>query len=494
MNILRIAIDPELTAAFGPEIYWVWRTLLTSLGWAWVETPLADPCDLAYTAHPERAPHSRLCVQADPRRWANVNALRFDHVGSAASLRYPVYAGEMENAAPLQASAGAVRCARDLALDVFWLALGVEEQFWPKDKHGSLDFTGSALHTQQVFDQGLGSQIAQWLKATLLSLGCPPPAPRWPNGKRAAAASSHDVDYPEVVRWLEPVRVLRRLGTGSLRPAIEIASGRRTHWQFQSWLDLERSLGIRSAFYFVARCGSLWEYALGTPDSFYDITQPQFRELLPRLAQAGWEVGLHASYRAYESEEQFAAEKQLVETISGQPIHGNRHHYWHLDPQQPADTLWLHERIGLRYDASLCNNNHLGWRRGLTEPYFPFHPRLRREIQTLQLPTAWMDDQLFNLRSFNPGDRLQRLGALIERAADTEGLFLVDIHEYVFDADLFPGWIETYRWAWETIRARGDFWCATPAEIAAHWRGRAEQLRRESSGLGAPSRATPEVA
>jgi hypothetical protein len=488
MNTIRIAIDPELHP-FGPEIHWTWRTVLTSLGWAWIDTPLSDPCDLAYTARPERAPQARLVMRADLAQWEAGAALRFSRAARSQPLTYPLFAGEVEPAAVVHRSCARVECWRDLAFAVYWLAAGFEEKAWPQDKHGFVDFRGSPLHDEQVFDQALGSQIALWLKATLLELGCPPPIPRWPEGKRAAAAASHDVDYPEVVRWLEPVRVVRRLGTGSLRPAMEVASGQRTHWHFQSWVELERSLGIRSAFYFVARCGSLWEYAFGTPDSFYDLTQPQYRELLPRLLEAGWEVGLHASYRAHESEEQFGAEKRLVEAIAGQTIAGNRHHYWHLDPRQPEDTLWLHERIGLRYDASLFNNNHLGWRRGLSEPYFPWHPRLRREIQTVQLPTAWMDDQLFNLRAFNPGDRLERLRALIARAAANEGLFVVDIHDYVFDAELFPGWLNTYRWAWEYIRDRGDFWCATPAEVAEHWRARAAALRRSSQGLEVPKSA-----
>jgi hypothetical protein len=100
-----------------------------------------------------------------------------------------------------------------------------------------------------------------------------------------------------------------------------------------------------------------------------------------------------------------------------------------------------------------------------------------------------MDDQLFNLRAFNPGDRLERLRALIARAAANEGLFVVDIHDYVFDAELFPGWLNTYRWAWEYIRDRGDFWCATPAEVAEHWRARAAALRRSSQGLEVPKSA-----
>jgi hypothetical protein len=484
VNSLRIAIDPALVQRFGPEIYWVWQTVLVSMGWAWQEVPLGEPCDLAYAVHPECAASARVCLRADVARWERVETLRFERIGRWQTLAHPLYTDERSPAAPVHLTPNSAVCGRDLVLDIFWLVTGVEERFWPKNKHGHLDYTGSPVQAQRLPDQALASTIIHWLKTTLLQLGCPPPAPRWPNGKRAAAAASHDVDYPEVIRWLEPARMLLRSGLRDWTLALDVATGRRHHWQFEAWMAMEQSLGMRSAFYFMSRCGSLWEYATHTPDSFYDITQPHFRALIQRMVQAGWEVNMHASYHAYRSVEQLAAEKHAFEAIMGQPASGNRHHYWHLDPHSPDDTLWLHERIGLHYDSSLTNNRYLGWRRGLCEPYFPFHPRLRRTMRTLQLPVAWMDDQLFRMRASNPGDRTDRLRTLIENAADCEGLFIADMHEYVFDPQLYPDWSNCYGWVWQHIRERGDFWCATPMEINTHWRNRAEALIKASAGLG----------
>jgi hypothetical protein len=385
----------------------------------------------------------------------------------------------------LQVDDGRVTCRRDLIFDVFWLVTGQEERHWPRDRHGFFDLTSTWVLRAQALRQALASQISGWLERTLLDLGCPPPTPRWPGGKRAAAGAGHDVDYPEVVRWLEPLRIVMRQGRPGLQPALEVLAGRRSHWHFSDWVEFEKRLQTRSAFYFVARRGSLFEYAAGTPDSFYDVTSRRFQRVLRSLIEAGFEVGLHASYLAYQSREKFAAEKHRLEEASGHPVAGNRHHYWHLNPHDVEETLLIHEHVGLAYDSSLIHERYLGWRRGLAHPFFPFHQQQRRELRTLQVPVAWMDDQLFGHWNDGQGDRFQALQELADRAALVGGCLLVDVHDYVFDDVLFPGWRQAYRRLWEHLLGRGDFWIATPAEIAGHWAARHAALVQASHGLQA---------
>jgi hypothetical protein len=143
----------------------------------------------------------------------------------------------------------------------------------------------------------------------------------------------------------------------------------------------------------------------------------------------------------------------------------------------------LHEAAGLLYDTSLTNDRYLGWRRGLCAPYAPFHRGERRAVRTLQIGTAWMDDQVFGAAIHNPGEPLAHLKALAERAQCLGGCLLVDVHDYVYDDVLFPGWRAAYTSLWNHIRSLGGFWFATPAEIADHWRQRASQIAAAANGL-----------
>jgi hypothetical protein len=172
----------------------------------------------------------------------------------------------------------------------------------------------------------------------------------------------------------------------------------------------------------------------------------------------------------------------LAET-SQQSVEGNRHHYWHLNPQEPESTLLLHEQIGLKYDTSLMHERYLGWRRGLSWPFFPFHQQQKRELRTLQIQTAWMDDQLFGYRHDNPGDRFEILRALADRAAEQGGCLLIDVHDYVFDEVLYPGWAQAYHELWEYLLTRSDFWIDTPGKIAEHWIKRYHKIVQASRGL-----------
>lgn len=482
--VLRLAIDPQLEHEFAPEIHWVWRLLLSTSGWGWQAVSPDAPCDVAWVRNPGDAPRAKLIIRADAAAWAQPSK-RLAGLSRSDSLVSPVFVGEAGTGEVAAAENGQVICHRDVIFDVFWLATGQEEPAYPTEKHGYKQLAGTVFHHEGVAMQALASQVAAWLEKTLLRLGSPMPAPRWPEGKKAAVAAGHDVDYPEVIRLIEPLRKVAEMGARGIRPALDVLTGQRAHWHFADWEALEQRMGVRSAFYFVPRQGTLLQYATGLPDPFYDVTSAKFRRLFASLRAEGFEVGLHASYRAHEDFDRFKREKELLEEASQGPVNGNRHHYWHMNHDSPEETLYLHERLGLEYDSSMVHDHYIGWRRGISHPYFPFHPRLRRELRTLQIPPAWMDDQLFSFRSYNelPEGRLATLKALAGRVAEQGGVLTVDVHDYVYDDRLFPEWRKTYQDLLAYLSERGDFWFTTPLEIARHWTQRYAGIRNASVGL-----------
>ena len=108
---------------------------------------------------------------------------------------------------------------------------------------------------------------------------------------------------------------------------------------------------------------------------------------------------------------------------------------------------------------------------------------MRRELKTFQVQNTWMDDQLFGNKQHNPGDRLGILSNLAERAVEQGGCIAITMHEYIFDDLLYPGWVETFKQFMTYITSRGDFWIASPGEVAGHWIKRCQILCEESKGL-----------
>ncbi len=481
MHRLRIALDQHLRERCGPELRWTWELLLTGIGYAWEEVRPEEPADIAHVALDAPRGPARLVIAPDPEGWRNHRGLRLRDATPDPTWVRLVFEHQTSQQ-HLHPADGSLICHRDVVLDAFWLATLVEESDWPKDRHGFADLGGTSWERTGLLRLAPASSIGAGLGALLQRLGYPPPLPRWPHNRLAAACASHDVDYPEVIRWLEPARVLRRRGIAGLRAACEVAAGRRSHWHFDSWTEAERRVGTRSAFFFVPRRGSLREYALGTPDPFYDIRAPRFKRLFRHLAAAGAEIGLHASYRAYEQASRLTEEKEALEEAAGQPVVGVRHHYWHLDPDNPMATLRAHETAGLSYDASLAHERYLGWRNGLCWPFFPYDPVRRGRLNTLQMPTAWMDDHLFGSHRYNPGDPSRLLRELADTVVAHGGCLLVDVHDYVFDEVLFPGWARLYEELLSDL-GRRELWLTTPKDIAGHWRARFTSLYRESRWL-----------
>jgi hypothetical protein len=481
---LKVLIDPFLKEKYGPEICWTWRLLLSSLGYSWEEVPSkCSECDIAYVTDLKNHRQCKVRVHAEMENWDQNCSLLLEEIRRSDDLSYPVFKGKPSPQPAFILNDGRTVCNRDIIFDVFWLVTAQEEKHCAKNKHGFFDLSGNALLKNRVFASALASNIGSWLEKRLLSLGFSFPLARWPANKQAAACLSHDVDYPEVKRLVEPLRIIRRQGLKGLRPAVAVLIGTKDHWHFSSWIEMEKRLGLRSAFYFATVQGSVLRFLLGTPDPFYDVTSEPFGQVFKYLVHEGFEIGLHSSYFAFTSAEKFGEEKETLQRIAGQEILGNRHHYWHLNPEDIESTLLLHEQIGLRYDSSLGHERYIGWRNAISWPFFPFLQKQRRELKTLQVPPAWMDNQLFGHLDHNPGDPRETLQAVIDNAAKQGGCMVVDIHNYVFDDALFPGWRNTYFWLVQNLIDRSDFWIGTPGEIANHWIQRYNSIVHESNGL-----------
>lgn len=481
---LKVAISPQLKTLYGPEVYWTWRLLLSGIGLPWEEVSIdSSDYDVAYVLENQRVAPCRLRINARPEYWAHRSSLRLTGIKESNGWRLPAFENELFYTDFFRVADNCVVCTRDLIFDIFWLVTGQAEQQWTRDEKDRFQLNEAQEDWKHVFRLALASGIGDQMENLFLELGFPIPVPRWPQGKRAAVCVGHDVDYPEVIRWLEPLRIVHKRGLQGFSTAVSVLTGKRNHWHIPSWVQAEKRLNIKSAFYFVPRQGSLLRYALGTPDPFYDVRSRRFRALFQVLLDEGFEIGMHASYQAFESQERFANEKYLLEHVSGQPIEGNRHHYFHLDPDNSESTLLLHERIGLKYDTSLGHALYIGWRRSFCWPFFPFHQGERREIKTLQLSTAWMDDHLFRRHEHNPGDRGEILRALADVVAEQGGCLVIDIHDYVFDEVLFPEWAKTYFALLGYLLERSDFWIETPKAIAQHWQQRHASILQNSEGL-----------
>lgn len=272
-----------------------------------------------------------------------------------------------------------------------------------------------------------------------------------------ALCLTHDVDRPfktpfHSVYYALKERDIHHLGT--------LASGTNAYWQFEDIMELESELGVRSAFYFlnerplVARSPSklLDLDALVQAFGRYDVRDPRIADLIARLDDGGWEVGLHGSYNTARDRERLLEEKRRIEAVLGSGISGGRQHYLNLS----VPDTWCHYRdIGLSYDASLGSSTEYGFQYG-------YDVRRPFDDDFVVFPLTLMEQQLPDPAE-NAGATWAVCESLVETAAEHDAVMTVLFHPRYFNGDEFPGYREVYDRLIRQSLAR-NAWVGPPGE------------------------------
>ena len=273
-----------------------------------------------------------------------------------------------------------------------------------------------------------------------------------------ALCLTHDVD--------RPYKGLRSLYYAARdRSAYQLKSAlsrSNPYWQFAEIMELERELGVRSAFYFLNEQHLLrdrpardwlsptnWVQHLGR----YDVTAPELVDTIETLSGGGWEVGLHGSFHSADDRERLRYEKAVLEDLLGDSIAGGRQHYLRLS----IPETWRHHRaIGLRYDTSLGSGTECGFQYGY-RPLRPFGDGF------LVFPLTIMEQALPD-----PGGDFEAARTVCEEilleAAANEAVMTVLWHPRCFNEREFPGYRRCYRWLIERAQELGA-WVGTPRAL-----------------------------
>jgi len=263
-------------------------------------------------------------------------------------------------------------------------------------------------------------------------------APRaWPGGAKVAVALSFDSDHE--------TNELREGGTSIGRLSWGQYGARRGVPRILEALD---RAGIKATFFVPAVA------ALLHPDE------------QRRLVAEGHEIGIHGWIHELNSVLDHASERELMlrsaetlERISGVRPVGLRTPSWDFSP----NTLAIARELGLLYDSSLMADD---------DPYELVE--MGEPTGIVELPVEWIrDDAVYfimhrfqGLRPQMPVDAVFDIFAReFDRARAEGGLFLLTMHPHVIG---YRSRIWILEALIDHIKASGDAWFATHAEVAAH--------------------------
>jgi hypothetical protein len=278
-----------------------------------------------------------------------------------------------------------------------------------------------------------------------------------PEGHEFVLLLTHDVDRPYKT-YQAPYYALTDAGN-CLHHLRSLLPDREPYWQFDTVTNVEASLGVRSAFYFLDE-QRIWDRPPRewlSPRSWqlfggrYSLSDPDIQQVVHELDDGGWEVGLHGSYESPRDRDRLASELAAVQGTLGDEVVGGRQHYLNL----AVPETWRHYRaLGLRYDASLGSSEEAGFTHGygLQRPF---------DDEFVVFPLTIMENALPD-----PGDRFEAAWAvcddLLAEAVANDAVMTVLWHPRVFNVDDFPGYARIYRRLIRTALDCGA-WVGPPA-------------------------------
>lgn len=304
--------------------------------------------------------------------------------------------------------------------------------------------------------------------------------PLWPKGKKCAIGLSHDVDVPDRYAVLKPPLICKNknikwhllTNLKRAKAVIEYATGRGPDdfWLFEDIVREEAKYGFSSTFFFASvnqfyNWGSVFDVA-------YDIHDSKFIPVFRNITEQGFEIGLHASYDAYLNKDYFIFEKERLEKTAGVKVVGLRHHRWHMG-KDPSQTLRMHEEAGFEYDSSIAFNDHIGFRRNIALPYYPWDRINNCLLNVIQMPVFCMDGHLFN-HPAEDSDAIGKLTNYIGTIKQAGGLGVIDWHVRASfpKNSKYMDWGNTYIKLLEFLSNDSEIWVTSLGEINSWLRER----------------------
>lgn len=249
-----------------------------------------------------------------------------------------------------------------------------------------------------------------------------------------------------------------------LRHLRHLADGSNPYWQFETIMELESNLGVRSSFNFLNEKRLVRDLSPRrwlSPRNWwlftgrYDLDDQAIVDVIQELDAGGWEVGLHGSYDSYDNLERLRWEHERLENVLGKPVIGGRQH--HLNLRQPM--TWRHQReVGLRYDTTLGSSSTVGFDHG----YAPLQPL---DDGFTVFPLTVMERPL--MRDATVEEAMAVGESLLEEAREHDAVMTLLWHQRVFDDRDFPGHCTVYRGLIERALELGA-WVGPCGELYDH--------------------------
>lgn len=274
------------------------------------------------------------------------------------------------------------------------------------------------------------------------------PISLYPSPHKFGLIVSHDIDIAGR-GLLGGLRLLANRQLPGGLPAVfdslrnRLGSAKNPYDNIERWLELESRFGISSTFFIF---GGARRHPF---DPKYSLER--VGDYIDEIKGGGAEIALHSGIGCH-SGNGLAESKALIENRLGGKIDGVRPHY--LSASLPE--YWrAAQDAGFGYSSVLGFDDNIGYYRGIDLPIIPFDVQRNRPFRIIEYPIAIMDCGLIGNGPADSDAVFARGAKLVDQAASTGGLLVLDWHQRTFYNRDYPGWAALFTRLIDYARDRG---------------------------------------
>ncbi|CAN5542108.1 hypothetical protein BH23BAC4_BH23BAC4_04960 [soil metagenome] len=306
-----------------------------------------------------------------------------------------------------------------------WLSGWQERAATARDEHGRFRYGASWQQALQCVDVPVVDWYRLHLHDQLKAAGIRQPAlPPW------AAALTFDIDALRKPRLGQIARALGKAVSGDVGEAVADLRDGVMADPWQEGLGQIRGALARRGFTGTAFFKSASRSPFDLPIRLRDLTRE-----VPRWELAGFEIGFHPGYFAYDQPGTAARELRDLQIRAQRPVMAVRQHYLRWNENTPSQQ----GRLGLAYDASLGFAEREGFRHATSFPFRLYDFSREAPQSVIQIPLLAMDTTLYQYRKMDVESVASAINRMITAAREVGGCAHFLWHNTAFDTKEYPG-------------------------------------------------------
>ena len=323
-----------------------------------------------------------------------------------------------------------IECGMDIFASSFFMLTRWEEHVnQSKDQHKRFPASESLAYKYNFLERPIVNEYIEMIKKMLLSLGFQASFKQ----REYQLILTHDIDH--IYMWDSFKKFLFTLLKDLIkRPSFKnfyqniyyyiqvlFKLKKDPYDTYEYIMELSESINVKSHFFFMGK--GVTQY-----DNHYNSGSKAVKKIVEHIVQKGHYVGIHPTYNAYNSTEQFRKEKQELEQNFDTDIQFGREHYLRFEV---PETWQVWEDNNMKWDSTINYADNDGFRSGTCYEYSIYNILSQKKLNLKEKPLIVMDANSIDM--LQPDEMEKNILMLIGQVEKYKGEFVLLWHNSSFN-------------------------------------------------------------